>query len=110
MGEGEESVLIQVRIPRKMVALMDELKRKGLYRSRSETVIDGIRHILMKYNALREEAILWAQYERGVIPQDKTFDDIPVTPREEAPELVAKVFGKMTVEELMNRVRRRGGS
>ena len=50
--------MIQVRVPKGLLRMIDELKKRGIYRSRSEAVVDGLRHVVLKYRFVGG----WATY------------------------------------------------
>ena len=105
----EETILLQVRIPSGLVRMMDELRRKGLYRSRSEIVMDGIRQIIERYLVRGKEANSLALYLRGKLASDVDFERLPTTPRDESIKIATLMFGVKSVEELMDVLRRRSG-
>jgi len=102
----DEYVAIRVRVPKRLLELVDELRRRGIYKSRDEAVVDGLRHVVVKHGSKVGPGYLYALYRMGLIECDSSFDDLPVTPPEEV-EKIKEVFEGLSAEEVMDIVRKR---
>ena len=99
-------VATRVRVPKRLLELVDELRRRGIYRSRDEAVVDGLRHVVVKHGSEAGPGYLYALYRMGLIKRDLSLDDLPVTPPEEAGK-VKEAFKGLSAEEVIDIVRRR---
>lgn len=100
--------MIQIRVPEDFLKKIDSLIEKGLYRSRSEVILDATRRFLEKSMPASFLESFIEKYLAGKVER---------TP--EAKERIDKLFGKLrtdtawkkrlgeTPEEIIDRLRRR---
>ena len=106
IGDSMEDEYVAIRVPKRLLELVDELRRRGIYKSRDEAVVDGLKHVVAKHGSEVGPGYLYALYRMGLTERDLSLDDLPVTPPEEA-EKVKEAFKELSAEEVIDIVRRR---
>jgi|GEM_PF-948672 len=102
----KESVLLQVRIPIRIIKKLDRLIEAGIFRSRSEAVAESLRRLLLEYSTLvDEESFIVERYLSGRLEKDLSPSDIVEVNVEEAKENLAKFFGTTDVDVILRRIR-----
>ncbi|MGQ4914810.1 MAG: ribbon-helix-helix domain-containing protein [Candidatus Asgardarchaeia archaeon] len=105
-----ESILVQVRIPEKLLKKVEKLCKEGYYRSKGEVIIDAIRHLLERYEQKDEIEKLTELSILGKVPKKKSFDltDITIDVDEDTIlKNISEYFGTENIDEIINRLRRR---
>ena len=99
---------VQVRVPEEFLRKIDRLIETGMYRSRSEVILDATRRLLERSTPPSPLELFVEKYLAG-----------KVEPSQEAEEVISKLFEKVradtewrksfgeTPEEVMDRLRRR---
>jgi len=100
--------LVQLRVPEELVRRIDRFVAEGLYRSRSEVIVDATRRFLERSAPSSALELFIDSYMAGALK-----------PSEEAPENLRQVFEKLrkdprwraqfgnTPEEIMRKLRSR---
>ena len=102
----KESVLLQVRVPMRIVKELDRLIEAGIFRSRSEAVAESLRRLLLEYSTLvEEESFIVEMYLSGKLERNLSPDDTVEVSVEEAKENLAKFFGTADVDAILRRIR-----
>ncbi len=103
----EMSMLIQVRVPVELVKRMDRLIANGLYRSRSEMLIDAVRHLLLTYGGEKPEVERFIlHYLKGRVRREEDLEVIVKLFTDDVVERIMEKTEAKTPEELMRRIRR----
>jgi len=101
-----ESVLLQVRVPMRIVKELDKLIEAGIFRSRSEAVAESLRKLLLEYSTLVEgESFIVEAYLSGRLERDLGPNDTVEVSVEEAKENLVEFFGTADVDAILKRVR-----
>ncbi len=100
------TILVQARLPRKLVEKLDELVEEGLFSSRSEAVAEAVRRLVLEYDRLIGEDVVFVEkYIAGRKPRVEA-GSIEVD-LEEARRKLREVFGSDRVEDALARIRGR---
>ena len=105
-----ESILVQVRIPEKLLKKVEKLCKEGYYRSKGDVIIDALRHLLERYEHRDEIGKLTELNILGKAPKKKDFDltDITIDLDEESIlKNLSEHFGTDKVDEIISQMRRR---
>ena len=102
-----ESVLVQVRLPRRLVEEIDRLVEEGYYSSRSSFFEDAVRRRLEELSVVRDEvSSLVLDYLSGRIEKVFGVGDVVDVNVEEARHRLEEL-GLESVERALDRVRGR---
>lgn len=105
-----ESILVQVRIPEKLLKKVEKLCKEGYYRSKGDVIIDALRHLLERYEHNDEIGKLTELSILGKVPERDMLDitDIKVDFDEKIMlKNILEHFGTENVDEIINRMRRK---
>jgi len=97
-------VIIQVRLPAKLVKELDRLTEEGYYSNRTEAIADAVRHLLEKYGRGGKIARIVRMYLLGRRPSSPGKIKIDA---EGARQYLVKHFGTDELDLIIARVRRR---
>ena len=101
----KRSVLLQVRVPERVLFELDRLIEAGLFRSRSEAVVEGIRRLILAYSLFDSTAFFVERYlSTRQVQEDVPEPEIDV---EEAKRRLIDHFGTANVGEVLGKMRMR---
>ncbi len=102
------TVLVQARLPRRLVEKLDELVELGLFSSRSEVVAEAVRRLILEYGRVVEEDVVFIEkYLSGEKPTPTTSSVAEEVDLEEAMRKVREFFGSDRVEDAIAYIRGR---
>ena len=98
------TVLIQVRLPEKLLRKLDRLVEEGWYKNRTAAVEDAVRRLVARFASAKEpgKAVLWRMEGKLL-----DVDPLKVVLDPEVRKDIAKAFGTDDLDEVMGMVRRR---
>ena len=97
--------MLQVKVPERVVLELDKLVESGLFRTRSEAVVEGIRRLIATYSLLDAPALFVERYLSGSrIEED--FPE-PELDEEEAMRRLTERFGTANADEVLRKMRMR---
>ena len=99
-----KTVLVQARLPERLVQGLDRLVEEGWYRSRTDALEDAIRRLLMRFMARSEAGRLAARRLEGRL---EDVDPLDIVLGEDARRDVVEAFGTDNVDEVIKVIRRR---
>jgi len=99
-----ERVVVQARLPARLVRELDRLTEEGYYGSRTEAIADAIRHLLEKYRKGGRLARMVRLYLMGRRPKPAPLEDVDV---EEAMRVLRETLGTDDLDRIMDIVRGR---
>ncbi|HDD69430.1 MAG TPA: ribbon-helix-helix protein, CopG family [Candidatus Korarchaeota archaeon] len=97
-------VVIQVRLPAKLVRELDKLTEEGYYSNRTEAIADAIRHLLERYGRGGKTARVVRMYLLGRRPSSPGKLEVDV---ESARQYLIEQFGTDELDVIVARMRRR---
>jgi Arc/MetJ-type ribon-helix-helix transcriptional regulator len=100
------SMLIQVRMPLRLVQQLDRMTQEGLYASRSEAILDSVRRLVLGYErADRFRLAIIRSYTRK--PGAKSINGLSeeLDPREVTAAILKAYPGK-TIDAILEEARR----
>jgi len=101
-----KSVLLQVRIPERVMKDLNKLIEAGIFKSRSEAVTESLRRLLLEYSTLlNEESFTVEMYLSGKLERDLSPNDAIEINVKEAKENLANFFGTTDVDITLRRIR-----
>ena len=98
--------LIQVRMPQRLVRVLDRLSAEGIYSSRSEAIIDGVRRLVLAYEVEDpfKKALLKSVMGKT---QPRSIEDLRNIPDlQEILDGITGAFGTDRIDEIIREVRR----
>jgi len=101
-----KSMLVQVRMPPRLVQALDQLSAEGLYTSRSEAILDGVRRLVLAFETKDpfRQALIRSYLGK---PAKGSIDELQDTlDREDIVRGVKKTFCTDRIEEIIAEVRR----
>jgi len=101
-----KSMLVQVRMPPRLVRILDRLSEEGIYSSRSEAILDGVRRLALAFECQDpfHQALLKSYLGK---PAKGTIDDLNTTlDRQDIMNGVKKTYGTNSIDEILSEVRR----
>jgi Arc/MetJ-type ribon-helix-helix transcriptional regulator len=101
-----KTILIQVRMPEKLVRIIDALQDKGIYTSRTEVIMDGVRRLV---NAYRTDDPLKLAVIRSLHGKKRTgsFRDIGSNfDPEEIASAITRAFQNDSIDQIIDGARR----
>ena len=103
------SVLVQVKIPEKLLKKVEKLCKDGYYRSKEDVILDALRRLLKRYEHMDEPSRLTELSILGkVSKKDVDITDVTIDFNEELiTKNIAEYFGTNDVSEILNHIRRR---
>ncbi|MCD6514708.1 MAG: ribbon-helix-helix protein, CopG family [Candidatus Odinarchaeota archaeon] len=104
------TVLIQIRIPEKLLKRIEKLCEEGYYRNKGDAIVDAIRHLLERYERGSGLGKLTEMNIMGKLTKRKDIDlaDIRVDfDEEKIMQNLIDYFGTDNIDEIMNIMRRR---
>jgi Arc/MetJ-type ribon-helix-helix transcriptional regulator len=99
-------MIVQVRMPPRLVQLLDRMAEEGLYASRSEAILDSVRRLAIGYersDRFRRALIRSYLGKKGPGSVDDLAQDIDPS---EIASAIRKAFNTESLEEIINEVRR----
>ena len=102
-----EKVVVQVRLPAKLVKELDRLTQQGIYRDRTEAIADGVRHILDRYSKEGSLSRMVAMYTMGKLARDESVDEIGVSDTKTTRVIIKQQFGTDVIDEVIGIIRKR---
>ena len=99
-------MLVQVRMPPRLVQALDQLSAEGLYTSRSEAILDGVRRLVLAFETKDpfRQALIRSYLGK---PAKGSIDELQDTlDREDIVRGVKKTFCTDRIEEIIAEVRR----
>jgi len=104
----KKTVLLQVRVPERIVKELDKLIELGVFRSRSEAIAESLRKLLLEYSKIvSEEELTIILYLLGKLKRDLGPRDIVEVDVAEARKNLRKFFGTDKVDEVLRKIRSR---
>ncbi len=101
-----DTVLVQARLPRRLVEKLDELVELGLFSSRSEVVAEAVRRLILEYGRVVEEDVVFIEkYLSGEKPAPTTSSVAEEVDLEEAMRKVRGFLGSNRVEDAITYIR-----
>lgn len=95
-------------MPKELSEKIDELVRKGLFRSRSEVVTEALRRLFLEYSAAKDDISLTvALYFSGRLERNLGPGDIIEIDENEARKNLEKFFGTSETEKVIAKMRRK---
>jgi Arc/MetJ-type ribon-helix-helix transcriptional regulator len=101
-----KSMLIQVRMPPRLVEALDRMAQEGLYTSRSEAILDAVRRLALGFeekDPLRKALVMKYLGKPGKGSVDQLASCYEP---EEVYEALQKKFPGMTIDDIISEVRR----
>lgn len=101
-----KSMLIQVRMPPRLVQQLDRMTEEGLYTSRSEAILDSVRRLVLGYERSDrfKRALIRSFLRKG---GRGSIDDLA---READPDAIAaairEAYANKSIDEIISEVRR----
>ena len=101
-----KSMLVQVRMPPRLVQILDRLSEEGIYSNRSEAILDGVRRLALAFETqdpLRQallKSFLGKTGKGSIAALDIAID------RQDIMIGVKKVYGTDSIDEILAEVRR----
>jgi Arc/MetJ-type ribon-helix-helix transcriptional regulator len=98
--------LIQVRMPQRLVQVLDRLSAEGIYSSRSEAIIDGVRRLVLAYEVEDpfKKALLNSYMGKTAHGSIEDLRDILNT--QDIMIGITAAFGTECIDEIITEVRR----
>jgi len=101
-----KSMLVQVRIPPRLVGTLDRMAQEGLYTSRSEAILDAVRRLALAYEEKDPFRQALVRTYLGKPGKGSVEDLARCFEPEEVYEAIGKAFPGKSVEEIIDEVRR----
>ncbi|MFA5295917.1 MAG: ribbon-helix-helix domain-containing protein [Methanoregulaceae archaeon] len=101
-----KSMLVQVRIPPRLVGTLDRMAREGLYTSRSEAILDAVRRLALAYEEKDPFRQALVRKYLGKPGKGSVEDLARCFEPEEVYEAIGKAFPGKSIEEIIDEVRR----
>jgi len=101
-----KSMLVQVRMPPRFVQALDRLSAEGIYTSRSEAILDGVRRLILAFETQDpfRKAFIRSYLDK---PAKGSIEELRHTlDRQDIVLSVQKVFGTDRVDDIITEVRR----
>jgi Arc/MetJ-type ribon-helix-helix transcriptional regulator len=101
-----KSILVQVRMPPRIVQALDRLSVEGIYSNRSEAILDGVRRLVLAFETKDpfRQALLRSYLDK---PAQGSIEELRNTlDREDIVLGVKKTFCTDRIEEIIAEVRR----
>ncbi len=99
-------MLVQVRIPPRLVGALDRMAKEGLYTSRSEAILDAVRRLALAFEQKDpfRQAVVRKYLGR---PGKGSVDQLSSCYEpEEVYEALQRAFPDMTIDDIISEVRR----
>jgi len=103
-AKKEKTMLIQTRIPIKLIERLDKLVEEGWYRNRTEAIEDAIRLLILRYKPLGDVGKLVLYRLRGRL---KDIDPLEIVFEPSIREDIVKAFGTDNIDDVIRVIRRR---
>lgn len=101
-----KTILIQVRMPEQLVRIIDTLQDQGIYTSRTEVIMDGVRRLVNAYQTndpLKKAVVCSLHGKKGT----GSFRDIASEyDPDEVVSALKKSFKTDSIEQIINEARR----
>lgn len=94
---------MQVRLPAKLVEMLDKLADEGYYSNRTEAIADAVRRLVEKYSGGGRIAKVVRLYQLGIKAKPVSIEVNP----QEVRKALSDRFGTDNVDEIMAIIRRR---
>jgi len=102
----KKTILLQVRVPERIVKELDKLIELGIFKSRSEAVAESLRKLLLEYSKLAsEEELTIVLYLLGRLKKDLSPKDTVEVDTVEAKKNLREFFGTDKVDEVLKKIR-----
>ena len=99
-----ERVVVQARLPARLVRELDRLTEEGYYGSRTEAIADAIRHLLERYRRGGRLARMVRLYLVGRRPRPVPLEEVNI---EEAMRALRESLGTDDLDRVMDVLRGR---
>jgi len=99
-----ERVLIQVRLPARLVRELDKLTEEGYYGTRTEAIADAIRHLLERYERGGDVAKMVRLFLLGRKPRSPGKIQID---HNKVREILIREFGTDDLDKILGKLRGR---
>jgi Arc/MetJ-type ribon-helix-helix transcriptional regulator len=99
-------MIVQVRMPPRLVQLLDRMAKEGLYASRSEAILDSVRRLVIGYersDRFRRTLIRSYLGKKGLGSVDDLARELDPA---EIASAIRKVFNTDSIDEIISEVRR----
>ncbi|MCX6692260.1 MAG: ribbon-helix-helix domain-containing protein [Methanoregula sp.] len=101
-----KSMLVQVRMPPRLVQALDRLSEEGIYSNRSEAIVDSVRRLVLAFatkDPFREALVksCLGRTGTGSIEELRTL----ISP-EDIAKSITETFGTDKIDRIINEVRR----
>lgn len=100
------SKLIQVRMPQRLVQVLDRLSAEGIYSNRSEAIIDGVRRLVLAYEVEDPFRQALLKSYMGKTVQGSIEDLRNILDPQDIMNGITEVFGTNRIDEIIKEVRR----
>ena len=101
-----KTILIQVRMPEQLVRIIDNLQDQGIYTSRTEVIMDGVRRLISAYQTsdpMKQAVVRSLHGKKGI----GSFRDITSAyDPEEVVSALERTFQTNSIDRIIDEVRR----
>jgi len=99
-------MLVQVRMPPRLVQALDQLSEDGIYMNRSEAILDGVRRLVLAFETKDPFREALAKSCLGRTGTGSIEDIRNLIRSEDIVKSITETFGTDQVDRIMNEVRR----
>jgi Arc/MetJ-type ribon-helix-helix transcriptional regulator len=100
------SKLVQVRMPQRLVQVLDRLSAEGIYSSRSEAIIDGVRRLVLAYEVEDPFKKALLKSYMGKTVQGSVEDLRNILDPQDIMSGITEAFGTDCIDDIITEVRR----